>query len=478
MTIASEIEDLATNLEAAKSAVTTAGGTVGDTGLAGLADEIATIPTGGGGEIPAYGRVVYYHDVRTVYSASGMMCTATITNMTTFTEFCEEAFSEHGGQGQIQYQDGNWFYDDWSAPDPRVIIPDITAIGLSVVFDEPDPSFAEITCSPSYEVHKESGTSSVDINTSSDLQALCSTDGGWYTVGQTKFYNLAVKSYIFGSSVTTIPQSFLSGTYPETIDYSLATGVTAIQDSVLLGASTPAKFPALLTIGNYVTLYSTDITMPELTTIGNNFTANNASQIILPKVTSIGNRFSASWAGNLGFESLQTVGTNFTATRARWVYMPKIVSIGNVFLNNLIPAEVYMTIGRAPNNSLTSIGTQFLRNGKFTALKDASSSPGSTTNNEFVLPSSVNSIGSLFLAECSNFYSSIYVACPASVVESGGEVTSISIQQTSSTINPAKPLFDTGFSFSGTEASSWRTRFPSITGASYNGRYYYRKLKV
>lgn len=49
MTIASEIQDLHTNLQSAKDAVTTKGGTVGDTGLAGLASEIATIPSGGGG---------------------------------------------------------------------------------------------------------------------------------------------------------------------------------------------------------------------------------------------------------------------------------------------------------------------------------------------------------------------------------------------------------------------------------------------
>ena len=48
MTIASEITDLQTNLANAKDAVTAKGGTVGDTGLAGLASEIATIPSGGG----------------------------------------------------------------------------------------------------------------------------------------------------------------------------------------------------------------------------------------------------------------------------------------------------------------------------------------------------------------------------------------------------------------------------------------------
>ena len=49
MTIASEITDLQTNLANAKSAVTAKGGTVGNTGLAGLASEINTIPSGGGG---------------------------------------------------------------------------------------------------------------------------------------------------------------------------------------------------------------------------------------------------------------------------------------------------------------------------------------------------------------------------------------------------------------------------------------------
>lgn len=46
MSIASEIQALNTNLTSAKNAVTAKGGTVGDTGLSGLADEIATIPSG------------------------------------------------------------------------------------------------------------------------------------------------------------------------------------------------------------------------------------------------------------------------------------------------------------------------------------------------------------------------------------------------------------------------------------------------
>lgn len=58
MSIASEITDLNTNLEAAKDAVTDKGGTVGDTGLAGLAAEIESIPSGGG-PITSYGSIKY-----------------------------------------------------------------------------------------------------------------------------------------------------------------------------------------------------------------------------------------------------------------------------------------------------------------------------------------------------------------------------------------------------------------------------------
>lgn len=49
MSIASELTAAQTNLQNAKDAVTAKGGAVGDTGLAGLASEIATIPSGGGG---------------------------------------------------------------------------------------------------------------------------------------------------------------------------------------------------------------------------------------------------------------------------------------------------------------------------------------------------------------------------------------------------------------------------------------------
>ena len=89
MSIGSEIQDLQTNLQAAKTAVTTKGGTVGNTGLAGLASEIASIPSGGSpSDETAYG-VVYYNDVfvADVQDIYGDGCTAAVGDLSLLTQF-------------------------------------------------------------------------------------------------------------------------------------------------------------------------------------------------------------------------------------------------------------------------------------------------------------------------------------------------------------------------------------------------------
>lgn len=58
MSIATELVDLSNNLQSAKTAVSAKGGTVGDTGMSGLATEIASIPSGGGGLVN-YGSITY-----------------------------------------------------------------------------------------------------------------------------------------------------------------------------------------------------------------------------------------------------------------------------------------------------------------------------------------------------------------------------------------------------------------------------------
>jgi hypothetical protein len=85
MSIASEIQDLNTNLAAAKSAVTAKGGTVSDTGLAGLASEIASIPSGGG-SLASYGTVTYLDD-------NNVEQTLALTTVEDFYELCNQDLS-------------------------------------------------------------------------------------------------------------------------------------------------------------------------------------------------------------------------------------------------------------------------------------------------------------------------------------------------------------------------------------------------
>lgn len=92
MTIASEIQDLQTNLAAAKSAVTAKGGTTGNTGLAGLATEIAGIPSGGGGYSGTpYGKVSVYPWSLTWHEDTSWQppenCTITILDSDLFNDF-------------------------------------------------------------------------------------------------------------------------------------------------------------------------------------------------------------------------------------------------------------------------------------------------------------------------------------------------------------------------------------------------------
>lgn len=75
MSIASELEDLATNLTNANTAIVEKGGTASTTGFSGLANAVDTIETGGGGGLPDdpetnYGAVMYYSRWANEYSAT------------------------------------------------------------------------------------------------------------------------------------------------------------------------------------------------------------------------------------------------------------------------------------------------------------------------------------------------------------------------------------------------------------------------
>lgn len=122
MSIATEIEDLQTNLEAAKDAVEAKGGTVGDTGLAGLADEIATIPSGGSFSCKTdYGRLWYAPFETTVETRYTEGCVVTI-NSGKFMQYLNTNPIRDMGrpekQANFDYDSGGQTWQSWDFETP------------------------------------------------------------------------------------------------------------------------------------------------------------------------------------------------------------------------------------------------------------------------------------------------------------------------------------------------------------------------
>ncbi len=461
MTIASEIQDLQTNLAAAKAAVTTKGGTVGDTGLAGLATEIASIPSGGGSTLPPYGKVVYYWDIRTEYEAYGSGCTVTIVDMTLYGNFYETAFGSGGGMTSLMYQNGNWMYYDFDDPDePEKIISDISAIGLSVVFDDPDNPWAEITCSKSNVIHTESGTRYIDLDTQEKFNGLLTAVDDYYTVDGNQIYNKAIKEYYFGSSVTSV-QNFLGSSSGKVIDFSEATGLTSIRSCNFKNVMNEnlVSLPALTELYGTV-LGGLEFDFPLLTAIGNGVEFTQAKAIIMPNITSVGNSFKAFYAARIGFENVTSIGNDFlVSSNPIWVYLPSILTIGSGFLSGTLSGKLGLNLGQ----SITTIGEGFLLNSHIYTITNAGST--GTIEGYYILPASITSIGKNFMYNCWNYMGQIRFGCPVSVLQA----TSQTDRDNCMSGNSSNDLIYTkGFMIQGNQQSSWRSVFSTI---ARNGRY-------
>lgn len=476
MSIATEITALNNNLTAAKNAVTAKGGTVGNTGLAGLATEIASIPSGGA-SMPPYGQIEYYWDVRDVYLAKGDGCTVTIVDADAYAAFFENTFAPMGGAGDLEYQNGEWIYYDWEDPDEPEKTVDLATIGLSVVFDDPSDPSGNIMCNKARQIHDESGLTTLDLDTAAALDGLAQTDSdGNYDVDGTLVYPNSIRKYSFGPSVTAVPTGFLyytenSESRFEETDYTNATNVTSIGDNVRLKGQSSAVFPSLLSIGNGVTIYASYFAAPELLTIGNYLSLASVSEVMLPKVTSIGTNFRAWKAINIGLESVETIGDNFTANYATWIYLPKIRTIGNSFLYTSKATSIKMSFIQGfsqgqPVSNLTTIGHSFMSSAACGTIERATEDPGATEYGGYglLIPQTVTSIGGSFMRNCSNFIGTISAECPASVF--GTSTTSDHLALNSEWVGTSAAtcpylIYTRGFHLKGSQRNSWATRFPT-----------------
>lgn len=299
MSIASEITDLNTNLTAAKNAVVAKGGTVGDTGLAGLSTEIATIP------MPVtydYGTVTVCSYTYTGSVDSTSSCTVTITDADEFFETALEmgwlyVSTDSGdiiGQVDFQYQSDGW--NTQGDYDTKYTAADLNQIGLTVALDS-GATWANFTIRFVFTFNTNNTTQlhiteKVDFLSLGYLNTKYSEHGGMgdrmmsstFTFNDSLYLKAQIVSYVSGTDVTKTPDCFLAGSY-NLSSVSLA-GVTEIGPHFLDSCSefnSPITIPSTVTkIGSYFMSgcesFDQAITFPATTTeIGSGCLYNCAS---------------------------------------------------------------------------------------------------------------------------------------------------------------------------------------------------------
>lgn len=251
MSIADEIQDLNTNLTAAKAAVTAKGGTAGDTGLAGLATEIASIPAGGGGETlyqSPYGRVWLAPFTFSVTEDYTEGCSLVIDSDKVIDFLGKHELSEDDNTLRVDfyYEDGNWkswtFRDDLSLTTAELA--DQAGVTVTIDSGAEYPSFAlsvDATVSQSGEWSKADLTSS-DI---SSWYGLYSWESMTHhkIIGEKIIPTAAIRRFEFGSENQTMESNssygFLYGSavqeigeIPDNISGSLHLGCLTLNSVV------------------------------------------------------------------------------------------------------------------------------------------------------------------------------------------------------------------------------------------------------
>ena len=487
MSIASEIQDLSTNLTAAKNAVTAKGGTVGDTGLAGLASEIASIPAGGGGDEPGGEATITGYDTTTgVISGTGFGTTAGTVYMldrNTHTYVAQPASSWSNtsialttpidlsvieGDTSIVavLNDGTWS-TKW------LITGEIAVTGyVKTYVKNPDTGVVRTVAVDATEWGQFDATGN-------DYSRQITADGDTFyadeVVGVQFGTSFNVSSFSQGTlgyctslnqpvtipnTVTSIDTLFLANCFSFNQPLTIPDTVTSIRVSFLNGCSIfnqPLTLPNTFTTieANFLSncsSFNQPLTFPNaLTSIGNNFLSNcfsfNQPLAIPNTVTTIGTYFlSACYSFNQPLtipDAVTKINANFLQNCRAFnqpLTLPDTVTIiGNTFLGTCCSFNQPLAIP----NALTSIGSNFLSNCY-------------AFNQSITIPNTVTSISGYFINNCHAF-SSLTV----NTTTSPTDIYSLA------TNNRVAKVYVKGVTVTGTGASTWITKLPNRTGSPY-----------
>ena len=268
MSIASEITDLTTNLAAAKTAVTTKGGTVGDTGLAGLATEIATIPSGGGNTPSEWGRIKFMSFSYSWEVTYNENCTVTIVDNELFNEFFRLNVPRDCSNVSFTYDNGEWVSDVfYEESEIRISEGDFSGTtGVEAVIDDPEMGYASFSLQLQLNISNtqvailelsEDMYNNMWNSASDSIGNYCFSIIGDVYGGELLLPKDTIIGFEMGTEPTSIPNSFLGGCgYLTELDMTNASNLTSIGMHFMSGC---ARF-------------NDDITLPSsLTSIGTYF---------------------------------------------------------------------------------------------------------------------------------------------------------------------------------------------------------------
>lgn len=286
MTIASEIQDLQTNLAAAKNAVTAKGGTTGNTGLAGLASEIAGIPSGGGGPIPVYGKIEYHSWTSSAVVGGSDGCTIDNVDERVFFKYLS-SLDDGMGTGSsptaayFNYNGSGWVCD---YDQGTVILPEEmeTKTGITVTVDGQWPNFFVTKQST---VDTNSPLNSWYLSSNADLDIFVNSSGSssFYINDGFIIPSEAIVSFQCGTSVTSLPGYFMYMIpHLATVDLSHANNLTTISEFVFsdCNITSPIELPSSITsigvafLSNNIS-FNQPIALPQsLASLGDSFLLN------------------------------------------------------------------------------------------------------------------------------------------------------------------------------------------------------------
>lgn len=459
MSITTEIQALNTNLTAAKGAVAAKGGTIGNTGLAGLASEIAGIPGGGSSEptVPAspdgkYVEVKAYTPALKIESYENI---DTSTTVVSFTQVGNDPF------GLVDINDPDFMLDSVFCESPNTGNPYNLVLRwnnsnqeFELVFYDSTDQENVVFSFQGWEAEMYgivfSNTSFMNDGNNHDLTYILMAQAPDYAPTTIYIDN----STDFATFMTPDQTSWYS---PE-IGMGFS-GVMRTQNNELV----QKQFATSINFGSLAS---------SLTSIGNGFYQNNyflQSLYNLPSsVTTIGNYFLSnclSFNSYFKIPSGATIGTNFLAGCTSFnqpLQVPQGVAINDDFLSDCSGFNSPLDI-----NSTTQIGSNFLKNcSSFNQPLTLNSSAtiksgfleGCTAFNQAItIPSNVtfyNSGSSYhFMFRCDSMLSPIRVEAPATAINASNYVFSTSVNTAAA--------YTTGTTLSGnpTIVQAWKTKF-------------------